>query len=56
LAEVRSGLRARLRESPSRQADNVAAALERALRHMWARWCAGLPAESFHPTASESTG
>ncbi|HLZ99618.1 MAG TPA: tetratricopeptide repeat protein [Steroidobacteraceae bacterium] len=48
LAEVRAGLRARLQHSPSRQADTVAASLGQALRHMWRRWCAGLPAESFH--------
>jgi predicted O-linked N-acetylglucosamine transferase (SPINDLY family) len=56
LADIRQGLRARLRESPSRRADTVAAAFEGALRHMWARWCAGLPAESFHPTVSEPIG
>lgn len=50
LAEVRAGLRARLQHSPSRQAGTVAAALAQALRHMWRRWCAGLPAESFHST------
>jgi predicted O-linked N-acetylglucosamine transferase (SPINDLY family) len=54
LAEVRQGLRRRLQESPSRQADAIAASLERALRHMWTRWCANLPAESFHSTVPES--
>ena len=54
LAEVRQGLRRRLQESPSRQADAIAASLERALRHMWTRWCANLPAESFHSTLPES--
>ena len=53
LAEVRSGLRARLQHSPSRQAATVAAALEQALRHMWRRWCAGLPAESFIAPSDE---
>ena len=52
LAQVRAGLRARLQHSPSRQAGTVAAALEQALRHMWRRWCAGLPAESFHSTVA----
>jgi predicted O-linked N-acetylglucosamine transferase (SPINDLY family) len=54
LADVRRGLRRRLQESPSRRADAVATGLERALRHMWKRWCAKLPAESFHSTIPES--
>jgi len=33
------------------EAEIVVAGLEYALRHMWERWCAGLPAESFHTTA-----
>jgi len=53
LAEVRATLRARLQQSPSRQADTVAAALGQALRHMWRRWCAGLPAESFHSCVAQ---
>jgi predicted O-linked N-acetylglucosamine transferase (SPINDLY family) len=48
LAEVRRGLRARLQQSPERQPDFFVAQFERALRHMWRRWCAGVPAESFH--------
>jgi protein O-GlcNAc transferase len=56
LAEVRRGLRGRLQESPSRRAENVAAALDWALRHMWVRWCAGLPAESFHSTVPAPAG
>jgi predicted O-linked N-acetylglucosamine transferase (SPINDLY family) len=56
LAEVRLGLRGRLQESPSRRAENVAAALDRAFRHMWGRWCAGLPAESFHSTVPAPAG
>lgn len=51
LAEVRAGLRARLSGSPGGQPDLIAAHLEKALRHMWQRWCAGLPAERFHSTA-----
>jgi predicted O-linked N-acetylglucosamine transferase (SPINDLY family) len=47
LAELRAGLRRRLRESPGGQPDLIAAHLEAAFRHMWRRWCAGLPAESF---------
>lgn len=56
LAEVRQGLRRRLQESPSRRADIIALALAAALRRMWRRWCAGLPAESFHSTASDLAG
>jgi predicted O-linked N-acetylglucosamine transferase (SPINDLY family) len=48
LAEVRSSLRARLQQSPERQTDRIVLQLELALRHMWRRWCTGLPAESFH--------
>ena len=47
LAELRAGLRARLQASPGGQPDLIAAHLEAAVRHMWTRWCAGLPAESF---------
>jgi protein O-GlcNAc transferase len=47
LAELRAGMRARLQQSPSGQPDLIAAHLEVALRHMWTRWCSGLPAESF---------
>jgi predicted O-linked N-acetylglucosamine transferase (SPINDLY family) len=50
LAELRAGLRARWRAAPARQPDLVADGLERALRHMWGRWCAGLPPESFDAT------
>jgi predicted O-linked N-acetylglucosamine transferase (SPINDLY family) len=47
LAAVRAGLRDRWRQSPGRQPELIAAALERVLRHMWARWCLGLGPESF---------
>jgi predicted O-linked N-acetylglucosamine transferase (SPINDLY family) len=56
LARMREGLRARLQRSPGRQADTVADAFERTLRHMWRRWCANLPAESFHSPAVPSAG
>ena len=46
LAAVRSGLRQRLAQSPACQPEVIAAALERALRSMWQRWCAGLPPAS----------
>jgi protein O-GlcNAc transferase len=48
LAAVRAGLRTRVEQSPGGQPALIAAHLEGALRHMWKRWCAGLPAESFH--------
>jgi len=47
LAEVRAGLRTRIEQSPIRRPEVIAAALERALRAMWSRWCTGLPPESF---------
>jgi predicted O-linked N-acetylglucosamine transferase (SPINDLY family) len=47
LAAVRAGLRARWQNSPARQPELIADDLARALRRMWQRWCAGLPAESF---------
>jgi predicted O-linked N-acetylglucosamine transferase (SPINDLY family) len=48
LAELRAGLRTRLQNSPGGQPGLIAGHLEAALRHMWKRWCAGLPPESFH--------
>jgi len=53
LAELRAGLRERCRQSPSQRPDILVAALERALRRMWTRWCANLPAESFEIPAAE---
>lgn len=47
LAKIREGLRVRFGQSALNQPDVIAAALERALRTMWQRWCAGLPTESF---------
>lgn len=47
LNTLRSGLREHLSQSPSRKPEIIAAGLERALRTMWRRWCAGMPAESF---------
>jgi len=52
LAKVRTDLRGRCERSPSRRPDCIAAGLERAFRHMWRRWCANLPAESFHSPAA----
>ena len=53
LAEIRGGLRERFRQSANGQPALVAAALERAFRIMWRRWCAGLPAEAFEVTPDD---
>ena len=55
LSNIRAGLRARFTESAMSQPDLIAAGLERALRIMWQRWCAGLQAESFGVTQDEIT-
>ena len=47
LASVRGNLRERIKQSAIGQPEMVAAGVECALRTMWQRWCAGLPAESF---------
>jgi predicted O-linked N-acetylglucosamine transferase (SPINDLY family) len=47
LAELRAGLRERLAQSPLRKPELIAAGLNDALRTMWRRWCAELPAEAF---------
>jgi len=47
LADVRARLRERLQQSAIGQPVMIAAGVECALRVMWQRWCAGLPAESF---------
>lgn len=47
LADIRFGLRTRFAKSARGQPAVVAASMERALRIIWQRWCAGLPAESF---------
>lgn len=54
LAQVRLGLRDRWRQSPLREPDIVAAALVKAIRHMWSGWCDGLPSASFEIDAPES--
>ena len=46
LARLRLGMRDKVRESSS-SAETVTRSLERAVRHMWRRWCQGLPPESF---------
>lgn len=56
LAAVRAGLRERLVQSPLGKPEWVAAGLNHALRGMWRRWCAGLPAEAFElPPANTAT-
>ena len=54
LAAVRAGLRERCERSPLRRPEVIADALESALRTMWQRWCAGLPAETFE-VSSQTT-
>jgi predicted O-linked N-acetylglucosamine transferase (SPINDLY family) len=54
LANLRAGLRARWQAAPARDAGFFAAGMELALRRMWQRWCAGLPAESFEITAEQA--
>ncbi len=53
LAGLRAELRIRQRQSPGGQPDLIAAHIEAAVRHMWRRWCAGLPAEPFHSSVPD---
>lgn len=53
LEKLRSDLREHLSQSPLRKPEIIAAGLEGALRTMWRRWCAGLPAESFEVPLDE---
>jgi predicted O-linked N-acetylglucosamine transferase (SPINDLY family) len=46
LIDLRAGLRARMEASAQRQPRELAAALERRLREMWRRWCAGQAPET----------
>jgi predicted O-linked N-acetylglucosamine transferase (SPINDLY family) len=54
LAQLRAGLRTRWQNAPARDGGFVAAGMELALRRMWQRWCAGLPAESFEVSAQQA--
>ena len=54
LADVRGGLRSRLQRAPGSQAGAIADAFECAIRHMWRRWCAHLPNQSFHSPGLEA--
>jgi predicted O-linked N-acetylglucosamine transferase (SPINDLY family) len=47
LAGIRATLRDRCLQSSVRQPAAVACSIDGALRHMWKRWCAGLPPQSF---------
>lgn len=53
LAKIRDELRSRFEQSAVGRPDVIAEALERALRTMWQRWCANLPAESFEVPRQE---
>ncbi|HCI14196.1 MAG: hypothetical protein A2063_02480 [Gallionellales bacterium GWA2_60_142] len=54
LSELRAGLRERFAQSAAGQPGVVAENIERALRAMWRRWCAGLPPESFRVDSRDS--
>lgn len=53
LTSIRGRMRDRWQRAPNRDPDAVAAALTQALRHIWRRRCAGLPAESFEVDPAE---
>ena len=53
LANIRSELRRRVELSAGGQPKLIATALEHALRIMWQRWCADLPAESFEVLSAD---
>ena len=55
LATLRADLRDRWEIAPARNAKFFAAGMELALRHMWQRWCAGLPAQSFEISAAAAS-
>ena len=46
LADLRTGMRARFLACALSQPEVVTGGLEKALRHIWQRWCAGLPPQS----------
>lgn len=53
LAEIRAGLRDRFAQSAIGQPALIATGVESALRTMWQRWCAGLPAEPFEAQTAQ---
>lgn len=55
LAKLRMSMRTLLANSPAGQPALIAAGLDNALRTIWQRWCAGLPAESFEADPSLSS-
>ena len=55
LARLRAGLRERFDHSPLRRPEIMVHGLEKAMRIMWRRWCAGLPPERFEVTP-QATG
>jgi predicted O-linked N-acetylglucosamine transferase (SPINDLY family) len=55
LADLRAGMRERFANSAMGQPALVAAGVERTLRIMWQRWCAGLPAESFEVSLHDNS-
>ena len=56
LSSIRSGLRERFAKSATGHPELIAAGLEKAMRIMWQRWCAGLPAESFEVDGQNASG
>jgi len=56
LSDIRAGLRKRFEDLAAGRPEVVAASLERALRIMWQRWCAGLPPESFEVSLQDING
>lgn len=55
LGSLRMGMRKRISNSALGQPALIAAGLEGALRTMWQRWCAGLPAESFEADPTQGS-
>jgi predicted O-linked N-acetylglucosamine transferase (SPINDLY family) len=56
LSDIRAGLRERFAKSPMGRPDMIAAGMACALRTMWKRWCAGLPAEAFEVSVQDIGG
>nr|WKF57735.1 hypothetical protein HUO10_002228 [Paraburkholderia busanensis] len=56
LAEIRTGLRDRCRQSPVFHPDAVASSLSRALHIMWQRWRDGLPPAPFSADDAQAAG
>lgn len=54
LAALRAGMRERCQRSPMFQPEEIARGMGEALRTMWKRWCAGLPAETFSVATQEN--